>query len=81
MTTMQRICESEAMGPEGRCRACGSPVTGYTANAALIALRPEAASWDWWVACDNVACDHHYGEGLFQVEPDWVEEVDSDPTR
>jgi hypothetical protein len=56
------------------CMACGAHVSGYNANASLIAMRPEAEKegWDWWVACDNADCAHAYGEGVFQSNPDWI---------
>lgn len=54
------------------CKVCGSHVSGYNANSATIAARPEAAREDWWIACDNADCAHSYGEGLFQELPDWV---------
>lgn len=56
------------------CRACGAHVSGYNANGDVIAVRPEAIEWDWWIACDNADCEHAFGEGLFQTTPDWVEE-------
>jgi hypothetical protein len=54
------------------CVLCGFHVSGYNCNADLISERPEAADWDWWLACDNAECIHSYGEGLFQIYPDWV---------
>jgi hypothetical protein len=54
------------------CCACGSHVRTYNANERLFQQRPEAFHEDWWVACDNGACVHAYGEGLFQVSPDWI---------
>lgn len=56
------------------CRDCGAHVSTYNANDSLIAARPEAETHDWWVACDNHGCKHSYGEGLFQMLPDWIEE-------
>ncbi len=56
------------------CKDCGAHVSGYNANAQLISYRPEAETWDWWIACDNADCKHAYGEGLFQFLPDWVED-------
>jgi hypothetical protein len=55
------------------CRACGAHVSGYNANSPLVRMRPEAKGWDYWAACDNAACEHAYGEGFFQNNPDWVE--------
>jgi hypothetical protein len=66
--------ERHAEGPLGRrvCVTCGARVSCYTSSPTLHALRPEAVDWDWWVACDNAACPHSYGEGEFQGAPDWV---------
>jgi hypothetical protein len=55
-----------------RCGVCGCHVSTYNANASVIAQRPEADDWDWWVACDNANCEHAYGEGLFQNPIGWV---------
>ncbi len=55
------------------CRTCGAHVSGYNANESVIAIRPEAAGEDWWIACDNADCEHAYGEGLFQLTPEWVD--------
>jgi hypothetical protein len=55
------------------CRACNSHVSTYDARGRVILrYRPGSAFEDWWVACDNGACVHAYGEGLFQVRPDWI---------
>lgn len=54
------------------CLECGSHVSTYNCNTDLVAQRPNAASWDWWVACDNAECEHAVGEGLFQDPPDWL---------
>lgn len=54
------------------CKDCGSHVSGYNCNSDLVAFRPEAIEWDWWMACDNADCKHAYGEGIWQDDPDWV---------
>lgn len=54
------------------CADCGSHVSGYNANQSVIDRRPEAAEWNWWLACDNADCPRAYGEGLFQDWPEWV---------
>lgn len=54
------------------CKACGSRVSTYNCNAALVEQRPTAAAWDWWSACDNADCVHAQGEGVFQEPLDWV---------
>lgn len=56
----------------GTCRACDGQVAHYVCNSSLIAVRPEAAEWDWWLACTNKTCVHHQGEGVFQVSPAWL---------
>lgn len=56
---------------KAKCANCGAPVSHYTCNGDLIAKRPEAATWDWWAACDNAECPNHHGEGIFQEWPDW----------
>jgi hypothetical protein len=54
------------------CKTCGAHVSGYNCNASLITQRPEGQEWDWWMACDNEACVHAWGEGVWQDTPDWV---------
>lgn len=34
----------------------------------------EAATSDWWAACDNADCRNACGEGFFQSYPDFVKE-------
>ena len=58
-------------GIRGVCNTCGHDVASYLCNASVIKHRPEAAHWDWWVACTNPECEHHYGCGYFQDEPTW----------
>lgn len=55
-----------------RCTVCGAHVSTYNCNETVVALRPEAAHEDWWAACDNGECVHSYGEGIFQISPDWI---------
>jgi hypothetical protein len=54
------------------CLVCGSIVSTYNANASVVAVRPEAAKWDWWAACDNAHCENAQGEGYFQGSPRWA---------
>lgn len=54
------------------CKVCGSHVSTYSANAALIGQRPLAKDEDYWIACDEADCDHAYGEPLGQDSPDWI---------
>ena len=54
------------------CKVCGTHASSYNCNASLIAERPEAEEWDWWIACDNADCCNAYGEGFFQGKPDWI---------
>ena len=56
----------------GVCALCGSAVSTYNANAAVVEQRPEARDLDWWAACDNADCSNAYGDGCFQGLPDWV---------
>jgi hypothetical protein len=62
------------------CNACDSHVSTYDAGEVLLRLRPESAFEDWWVACDNGACVHAYGDGLFQVLPNWIVDRQQDKT-
>jgi hypothetical protein len=56
--------------------SCGAPVADYTANEALINARPAAHMEDYWVACMNVECEHHDGEGWNQgTVHEWYEEL------
>lgn len=56
------------------CVDCGSSVSTYNCNEFLYAARPELVNdpWDWWIACDNAACIHAYGEGFWQDKPEWM---------
>jgi len=72
-----QIVKTDHLGTYGVCAACGSPVSHYTANAALIARRPAAAGEDYWAACDNELCPNHDGEGFLQSVPDWEVPVGS----
>ena len=59
----------------GRCMDCGNPVLEYLCNdEPLSKIRPESITWDYWVSCSNILCKNHYGSGVFQQNPDWVEE-------
>ena len=61
-----------------KCLVCRSDVHHYVCNGDLIKVRPDAADWDWWTACDNVDCVNHYGEGMFQHRPSWDVDIDCD---
>lgn len=61
-------------GEIGFCKECDSPVASYLCNASVIAKRPEAASEDYWMACTNDQCSHHYGEGYLMDTPSWFSE-------
>lgn len=63
------------------CRDCGTAVSTYNCNDPVTAFRPEAATWDWWVACDNADCPNSYGEGLFQNDIAWRIEGKSPPAE
>ena len=56
----------------GRCKACGGRVFSYPCNADLVAARPQGIDADWWAACSNPDCVHHYGEDIWQDVPEWV---------
>lgn len=66
------IAEQDFEAIWGTCTACGGEVASYLCNDALIAVRPDGADWDWWMSCTNPECEHHYGEGYDQFEPEWV---------
>jgi hypothetical protein len=53
---------------------CGNPVLEYLCNEPLYKMREESTTWDYWVSCSNILCKNHYGSGVFQQNPDWVEE-------
>jgi hypothetical protein len=62
------------------CKTCGAHVSGYNANEALRAARPEAEHEDWWMACDNADCVHAYGEGQGVSHwPDWIRKDGEEP--
>jgi hypothetical protein len=64
------------------CLTCGAHVSGYNANSALRAARPEAANSDWWVACDNADCVHAYGEDQgVSNSPDWISRKGEEPSE
>lgn len=69
---VDRLSEKDFIGIKGTCKACGSDVEEYLCNEGFIKVRPEAARWDWWAVCQNVDCQHHHGEGVFQSALDWV---------
>ena len=50
----------------GTCKKCGDTVSHYCCIDALVAVRPLAEGFDWWVACDNDRCKNHVGEGVKQ---------------
>lgn len=58
--------------PLGACHICRSRVSVYHCHGTLVVERPESEHEDWWIACDNANCSRAYGEGYFQVAPDWV---------
>ena len=59
-----------------RCRACGWGVV-FAICAEGMGTTAPYSEWDWWVYCGNKTCEHHGGEGQFQVDPDWVETVNA----
>lgn len=63
------------------CKACGENVSVYNCNPGFVFHRPDAEEWDWWMACDNAACEHAHGEGKFQELPDWVGRMMSSDRR
>ena len=60
----------------GKCGDCGNSVLEYLCNEPLSKMRPESITWDYWVSCGNILCKNHYGSGVFQQNPDWVERND-----
>ena len=65
---------NQTLGVVGKCRDCGNPVLEYLCNEPISKMRPESKNWDYWVSCGNILCKNHYGSGVFQEKPDWVEE-------
>lgn len=55
------------------CLRCDAKVSTYNCNDPVVAVRPDAAGWDWWAACDNADCENAFGEGEFQEMPEWIE--------
>lgn len=78
---LEKLSRREFMAVYGKCRDCGAPVSYYTCNGEIVIKRPEAANEDWWAACDNEECGHHYGEGVFQDDPDWLIPATPDDLR
>jgi hypothetical protein len=54
------------------CGANDIPAARLLGREPAGQCRSESYGGDWWVACDNGTCIHAYGEGLFQVLPDWI---------
>lgn len=67
-----KISEKDFIGVYGICKICGNDVYDYTCNKDLILQRREGCEWDWWVSCSNETCRNHYGEGIFQNDPEWI---------
>jgi hypothetical protein len=63
----------DCLGAKWTCKSCGNEVSEYLCNQSLLKLRPESCNWDYWVSCGNILCKNHYGSGVFQQNPDWVE--------
>ena len=66
----------QVLGEMWKCGDCGNPVLEYLCNEPLSKMRPESITWDYWVSCSNILCKNHYGSGVFQQNPDWVERND-----
>ena len=77
---MHLLSKEDFNAVAGACRDCGHPVAHYLCNDSLIAVRPAAAEWDWWLACTNEACAHHQGEGVFQDYPAWLVPAPRNPS-
>jgi hypothetical protein len=50
------------------CKDCGEMVIEQLNNT----QRARYEGWDWILYCADVECEHHEGDGYFQVLPDWV---------
>jgi hypothetical protein len=66
----------QVLGEMWECGDCGNPVLEYLCNEPLSKIRPESITWDYWFSCSNILCKNHYGSGVFQQNPDWVERND-----
>lgn len=54
------------------CHDCGGDVADYLCNEALIALRPQAKDYDYWMLCLNPLCKNHQGEDWLYYPPEWA---------
>ena len=50
------------------CGDCGWPIVDACCNFDY----KDSLEWDWWYYCSNKSCKNHDGEGVFQVDPEWV---------
>lgn len=55
------------------CSDCGWPIISACCNHPFT-LYKDSDKWDWWFYCSNKSCKNHDGEGVFQNNPEWVED-------
>ena len=55
-----------------KCRDCGWPIIDMCCNDQDM----QFAEWDWWQYCSNKSCSNHFGEGVFQNTPHFVETME-----
>ncbi|QQG32311.1 hypothetical protein CkP1_0118 [Citrobacter phage CkP1] len=60
---------------KGRCAVCHWPVISALCNDGMSKVNPYNR-FDWWYYCSNKTCQHHKGEGVFQYDPEWLEDKD-----
>ncbi len=58
-----------------KCRDCGWPIIDMCCNDQI----PPYDEWDWWQYCSNKSCKNHFGEGVFQNTPDFIEQSEYCP--
>jgi len=56
-----------------KCRDCGWPIIDMCCNGQVEPF----GLWDWWQYCSNKSCKNHFGEGVFQNQPEFVELLES----
>jgi hypothetical protein len=55
-----------------RCKDCGWPIIDACCNGQDFPFD----QWDWWQYCSNMSCKNHFGEGVFQNEPEFIDHDD-----
>lgn len=53
------------------CSDCGWPIVHVCCNHPFTDFK-DSKNWDYWIYCSNKSCSHHEGEGVLEIDQDWV---------